>query len=70
VFTALTSTGYLPSSAFYAGSAAHDASDRIIYNSATGAVSYDSDGNGAAAPVQFAQVSTGLNLTSSDFHVI
>ena len=70
VFTVLTSTGYLTSSAYYAGAAAHDASDRVIYNPATGAVFYDSDGTGAAAPVQFAQLSTGLNVTSSDFHVI
>ena len=28
------------------------------------------DGTGAAAPVQFAQLSTGLNVASSDFYVI
>ena len=70
VFTAWTSTGYLASSAFYTGAAAHDATDRIIYNPATGGLSYDADGNGAAAPVQIAQLSTGLNLTASDFYVI
>ena len=69
VFTALTTTGQLSSSAFYSGAAAHDATDRIIYNSATGALTYDTDGTGAAAPVQFALVATGLNVTATDFYV-
>jgi len=56
VFTALTSTGPLSSSAFYSGSAAYDATDRIIYNPATGALTYDADGTGGAAPVQFALI--------------
>ena len=47
VFTEFTHDGYLKSSEFYAGTAAHDATDRIIYNAATGAVMYDPDGNGA-----------------------
>ena len=70
VFTALTTTGWLAAAAFWSGAAAHDASDRIIYNPATGALSYDSDGTGAAAPIQFAQMNTGLNITATDFYVI
>jgi Ca2+-binding RTX toxin-like protein len=70
VFTALTNTGTLSSSAFHTGSAAHDTTDRIIYDRGTGALSYDQDGTGAAAATKFAQVSTGLNLTSSDFYII
>jgi Ca2+-binding RTX toxin-like protein len=69
VFTGL-STGYLASSQFYIGAAAHDTTDRIIYNSGTGAVFFDADGTGGAAPVQFALLSTGLGLTASDFYVI
>ena len=69
VFVGL-STGYLYSSQFHIGAAAHDATDRIIYNSATGAVFFDPDGTGSAAPVQFATLSTGLGLTASDFQVI
>jgi Ca2+-binding RTX toxin-like protein len=69
VFTGL-STGNISSTMFYVGAAAHDTTDRIIYNSATGALSFDADGTGPTAPVQFAQLSTGLALTASDFYVI
>jgi serralysin len=70
IFTKLTLTGTLSSSAFYAGAAAHDSTDRIIYNKSTGALSYDPDGTGAAAPIEFAQLSAGLALTYQDFLVI
>ena len=69
IFTKVGLAGTLASAAFYKGAAAHDTSDRIIYNSATGAVLYDSDGTGAAAAVQIATLGTGLSLTSSDFIV-
>jgi myo-inositol-hexaphosphate 3-phosphohydrolase len=70
IFTKVGSAGKLASSAFYKGSAAHDSSDRIIYNSSTGALSYDADGNGSQAAVKFAQLAKGLALTYSDFLVI
>ncbi len=38
VFTALTTLGTLSPDAFYIGAAAHDATDRILYNSGTGAL--------------------------------
>jgi Ca2+-binding RTX toxin-like protein len=69
-FQALARTGTLASSAFHTGSAAHDTSDRIVYNKSTGALYYDKDGTGAAAPVKFAQLAAGLGLTSADFYVI
>jgi serralysin len=69
VFTALTTTGQLASSAFYSGTAAHDSTDRIIYNPATGALTYDADGNGSGAPVQFALLGTGLTMSAADFLV-
>ena len=69
VFSALP-TGVLADTAFHIGPAAADASDRIIYNSTTGALFYDSDGTGTAAAVQFAIVSQSLTLTRNDFAVV
>ena len=70
IFTAAGPLGTLAAGAFVTGSAAADASDRIIYNSGTGAVSYDRDGTGAAAQVQFATLATGLALTNNNFQVV
>ncbi|MER9661594.1 calcium-binding protein [Mesorhizobium sp. M0159] len=62
--------GGLSSDAFFAGTAAHDSSDHIIYNSSTGALSFDSDGIGGAAQIQFATLSPGLSLAAGSFLVI
>jgi Ca2+-binding RTX toxin-like protein len=62
--------GWLTASAFRTGAAAVDAQDRIIYNKATGAISFDADGSGAGAAIHFASVTVGLALTSTDFFVI
>lgn len=62
--------GILSKDAFWVGPKAHDATDKIIYNKATGALLYDSDGSGAAKAVQFAHLSKGLALTHFDLHVI
>jgi serralysin len=70
VFTAFGSNGTMSSSAFYTGAAAHDSTDRIVYNSSTGALSYDRDGTGSAAAIQFAELAPGLALTSQDFFII
>jgi Ca2+-binding RTX toxin-like protein len=67
-FVALAA-GALATGSFATGSAAADANDYIVYNSATGALLYDADGNGAGAAVQFATLATGLNLTAGDFIV-
>ena len=68
VFAGLT-LGELSSDAFFAGAAAHDSSDHIIYNSSTGALSFDSDGIGGTAQTQFATLSPGLSITASSFFV-
>jgi Ca2+-binding RTX toxin-like protein len=68
VFTGLAN-GALPATAFVAGAAAADADDRIVYNSATGQIFFDADGNGAGAQVLFATVNAGTVLTASDFMV-
>ena len=70
VFTAAGAVGTLASAAFFTGSAAHDVSDRIIYNSATGNIYYDDDGTGADAQVLFAHVTAGTALTFADFSIV
>ena len=67
IFTAAGPLGQLLASAFNSGAAATDADDRIIYNSSTGALIYDSNGNMAGGAVQFASLGTGIALTAADF---
>ena len=62
--------GALAVGAFNTGAAATQLDDRVIYNSATGALLFDVDGVGGAAAVQFATLSTGLALTSADVFVV
>ncbi|MGH6769937.1 MAG: PQQ-dependent sugar dehydrogenase [Xanthobacteraceae bacterium] len=62
--------GTLASSAFFRGAAAHDTDDRVIYNSANGALLFDADGSGAGAAIQFAVLTRGLALTNADFMVV
>jgi Ca2+-binding RTX toxin-like protein len=68
VFTGL-SAGVLAANAFHIGAAAADTFDRIVYNSTTGALSFDADGTGGAAALRFATLDTGLGLTNADFVV-
>jgi len=70
VFTKVGAAGKLSSAAFWAGTKAHDSSDRVIYDAASGALFYDSDGTGAAAQIQFALLAKGLKMTAADFLVI
>jgi Ca2+-binding RTX toxin-like protein len=67
VFTGIAGPGTLAAGAFRLGTAAADADDRIIYDSATGKIFYDADGNAAGAQVLFAQVTAGTALTNVDF---
>ena len=62
--------GVLPSAAFHIGTGAHNSSDHIIYNSSTGALSFDGDGAGGAHQIQFATLSPHLSLTASSFLVV
>ena len=59
VFAGIGHTGALRADEFYAAagaSHAHDASDRIVYDTASGVLSYDADGVGGQAAVQIAQM--------------
>ncbi len=69
VFVGL-SGGALPASAFVIGTAAQDASDRIVYDQPTGRLFFDADGNGAGAQVQFALLNGAPIISASDFTVI
>lgn len=69
IFTGLPG-GRLSAGAFHVGTQAHDATDRVIYDSGSGALYFDPDGTGAQAAQQFAQLTGGLSLSSSDFYVI
>ena len=51
--------GKLTKAMFWAGKAAHDASDRIVYDKASGALYYDADGTGRSAQVKIATLKKG-----------
>ena len=70
IFTQAGSSGTLAAGAFNIGSAAADSNGRIIYDSGTGALRYDSDGTGLASATQFATVSAGLALTNNNFQIV
>lgn len=70
IFTAFSSDGRLVQSAFFTGSGAHDADDRIIYNDGNGNIYYDPDGSGPATQVMIAHVTPGLELTNADFLIV
>ncbi|TCN28412.1 hypothetical protein [Sinorhizobium americanum] len=47
-----------------------DASDRILYDSRTGALFYDADGSAAGKAVQFAHLDNKAAITSADFFIV
>ena len=70
VFTKLAAVGALNPGFFWNGAAAHDANDYIVYNRATGVLSYDANGSAAGGIVQFAVLTNKPLLGASDFMVI
>ena len=75
VFSALTAGTALSAEQFHSGAgatAAHDASDRIVYDTASGALYYDADGIDGAAAIRFAILGTASHpaLAASDFVVV
>jgi serralysin len=72
VMSTVGAVGQLAATAFTvaAGGLASDAAQRIIYDSATGNLFFDADGNGAGTSVRFASLAGGLSLSAADFLVI
>ncbi len=64
--------GFLAEAAFKANAAgvATDSSDRIVYNTSTGALSYDSNGSAAGGAVKFAVLTTKPTISHADFFVV
>ena len=75
VFTTLTGSavlnGALAASAFLASASgtATSSAQRILYNTSTGVLSYDSDGSGSTAAQAFATLGSGLALTHAQILV-
>ncbi|MDD2781553.1 MAG: hypothetical protein PHR02_08435, partial [Sulfuricurvum sp.] len=72
IFMSLSAVGTLNASNFVANGSgiAMDVIDYIVYNTSTGALSYDADGSGAGAAIQFATLTGIPNITNVDFIVI
>ncbi|AXT34864.1 hemolysin [Phaeobacter sp. LSS9] len=72
IFTEVGEVGVLDFNAFHssASGTALDGADRIVYNSDSGALSYDADGMGGVDAIQFAQLQSGLQLGADDFVII
>ena len=67
-----TKTGPIASGNFKASTTgrATDSNDYILYETDTGKIFYDADGNGAGGSVQIALVGTQLALTAADFVLV
>jgi len=71
IFSSLGTVGSLDTTKLCMGSAAQSSADRIIYNAASGVISYDADGTGASAAMVIAVLSNKpQTLSASDFVVI
>jgi serralysin len=72
VFIQVGADGALLSDAFVANlsGVAEDAEDRLIYDTDSGNLIYDSNGNAQGGAVRIATLGTGLALDSGDFLVI
>ena len=65
--------GALRESAFYSADGAtkaHDATDRVIYDSAGGRLYFDADGKGGHAAIHFATLEGTPALTAGDFFIV
>ena len=71
-FTALGADGRFTAgdARFFAGTAAHDADDRIVYNQTTGQLYYDADGSGAGGAELVATIQGAPAVVAPDIRVI
>ena len=72
IFTQFAATGAIPAGTFVAnaGAVAGDANDFLLYDTTTGKLFYDADGNGAGAKVEFVTLVGIPALTAADFSII
>ncbi|UWR87575.1 M10 family metallopeptidase C-terminal domain-containing protein [Phaeobacter inhibens] len=72
IFTDAGEIGVLDFGAFHSSASGNalDGADRIVYNTDSGALSYDADGLGGVDAIQFAQLQSGLQLGADDFVII
>ena len=72
VFTRLAGTGVLTAAQFWksATGLAHDANDRIIYETDTGKLFYDSNGSAAGGRVELAVLTGHPAITNADFFIV
>ncbi len=75
IFTAIGAVGAFAvgDARFYfaaGATVAHDANDRIVYNTSTGALYYDADGTGGTAAIRFATLTNLAPLEASDIVVV
>lgn len=72
IFTDLGAEGALSTDVFVSnpGGLSFDADHRVVYDSSNGSLSYDADGSGDLAAIQFAQLSASLTLSASDFVIV
>jgi hypothetical protein len=63
----LGTAGKLAASAYVSGTAAIDADDRVIYDPASGALYYDTNGSAEGGRIKVADIGKGLSLTAEHF---
>lgn len=69
-FAALGAVGALSAAEFQIGTAATTAAARLVYDDATGVLSYDADGSGTGAAVVVATLAGQPDLAAADFAII
>lgn len=71
VYAALgAATGVIAAAKFCLGTAAHHASDRVIYDQKTGSLYYDADGSGHGHQVLIATLTNHAAITKADILII